>query len=417
MAGTIEIGANVNISGYTFQDSFEQFMFDGGSNPYGAGTGQLIWRRSFTGSTLNPWSSSPAWIDRDMNIFKSWVSFKGDGTTAQDLESMIAGDYDSQILAFINTIPSGQEVLLTFYHEPENNTLDPARWREAQKHLHFLVTSNKGIHDIRTAIVLMSWSFDDISAPDHVDYIPVYAAGDAIPAGFAADDPAFDVFGIDFYSPGTGWYNRNWEAQSLPAGNPYGMVGYLQMMVDGINSYRVNPSFTLSDLEWACGEISGDIAYETDQDGWFADYVYGARDHPSTCSAICWFHNSGWPEFYMYADCQAWIKTNGNTFDGTPDPVSAGISSTVTYNVEAGTTLVNNDVGLEYNVDGLATSNTEILFDVSGGVATEVGLYWQTDQLLPILSDNSRTMAATPQRLTSGSPTARRPRAPGAEPA
>jgi hypothetical protein len=340
------IGASSRHPNTSLDTSFQHLMTGGASNPLGgAGTGPLRARRTFTsGAPPSNWANTPAASDIPLHgVDLSWWSCKGSVTT------MAAGGYAAALNGLITTFPAQQAGIWTHHHEPENNGFTPAQFRAAQKAFHYHIVTNRGTKDIRTAIVVETRTSDPQGPYDLEDWVPVYQAGDTIPAGYSAGDPAFDLWGWDFYDWDTsGIYKREWGPVS--GGNQLGLTGYIDRIVSIIQSYPGGGGFTRADLVWAIGEIATKKPNAV-ADDWFADIVTNAAADTSICEAICWFDNTGgFGDSYMHPSVQAWIRANGAEF-GNGGPATVEDTLTFPYAVD-GPTVVEDTLTFPYAVDG-----------------------------------------------------------------
>ena len=293
----LRFGAAANIDypppATSLDDSFQELMWGGRSNS-GSGTGQLKTRRTFrSGDGMVPWDSGPWKTDVTRhNVEVSWVSFHGNHTT----NGMTDGTYDAGILSFINSVPAGHQVWMTFHHEPENDGVNAADWRAAQKYFHTYVSNNKGSKDIKVAPILMAVTLDPLGGRTLSDWIPLHSAG----------VPAFDFFGFDMYDFDTqGQWKKHWAPVS--GGNQLGVTGFLDRVVTTIGG-----SFTRSNLAWACAEL-GTKKTGTAAASWFGELVEGAEADTAECYGYTWFHNDhtghGAP-WNMPDAIQDWIKAS-----------------------------------------------------------------------------------------------------------
>ena len=317
MAGVLKIGAAANIDTppTSLDDSFADLETGGDSNTTGAGTGPLEVRRTFrnaanpglTSWTLGPWST-----DITLHgVSVSWISFKG------GLWNMTNGDFDNGIDAFMSSMPNGHHAVMTFRHEPENDNIDAALWRDAQKYFHHYVRSNAGAFPQKTfevAPVLMGVTFDPQNGDDLTLWVPVYEAGDTVPSGFSIGSPAWDVFGIDFYDLNNdAWRTREW----FPTNGNIGLDSYLSLIVAEVNSYP-GASYSRSQLKYGLAEMGTKKADSpsTEAVDWWEEILSEALADESWLAYITWFHNDaegGNAPWDMPGSIQAEIKTNTAT--------------------------------------------------------------------------------------------------------
>lgn len=338
------------------------------TSPFAArgGTGDLRGRRTFrsSGGMVN-WGSGPWSMDiTRFGVEVSWVSFKGSAT------NMNAGNYDTSITNFISSVPSGHKVIITWRHEPEDdsdlNSSNGSTWRDGQKHLHKLVLDNKGSKDILVAPVLQAYTFDPQSGRTLEDWVPVYESGDTIPSGLAAGDPAWDVFGIDMYDRSTDAgtiYTRWWNPRPPGTGNQLGMTGHLDRIVDIVNTYSGGEDFTRADLHWGYGELAtkyggiegrGTVA---DALEWWDELVAGVQADTATCHGVFFFqsdHGGQASPHDLPSTVQADIKAAGAFYADTVTPLIE--YQTVTLNMlfdvaETGTPIEYQTVTLNMRFD------------------------------------------------------------------
>jgi hypothetical protein len=109
------------------------------------------------------------------------VSFKA------DTAGVLAGRYDSRLRQWFRSAPTGHRTYWTYWHEPENDGVDKARYRKAWQHIERIAAAT-GNHQLRSTLILMCWSLDPKSGRLWKDYYP----GDA----------TIDVLGFDCYNTG-----------------------------------------------------------------------------------------------------------------------------------------------------------------------------------------------------------------------
>lgn len=125
---------------------------------------------------------------------KSWSKIAGDvGSTPvsvsfrTDPGAINSGRYDAQLRQWFATAPTNRPTYWTYFHEPENNTVDKAAYRQAWRHIAGLADT-AGNPQLKSTLVLMCWTLDAKSGRNWRDW---YAGDDVI-----------DVMGFDCYNGG-----------------------------------------------------------------------------------------------------------------------------------------------------------------------------------------------------------------------
>lgn len=342
---TLTLGASANHPATSLNQSFQDLMTGGPSNPFGGnGTGPLRSRRTFTsGPPPSSWANTPASSDVPLHgVALSWWSCKPNLTT------LLAGGYNANLDGLIATFPANHSGIWTMQHEPENNGFPASQYRAAQKYFHTYITENRGAKDIRTAPVITSQTSDPSGNFDLIDWVPVYQSGDDLPTGYSIGDPAFDLWAWDFYDFNTGGiYGRAWGP--VAGGNQLGLTGYIDGLVDIINGYPGGSGFTRADLSWGLGEV-GTLKTGAASATWWADLVTNAAADTSDAVTFCYWDSAAAHVWYMQPQMQAWITANGTVFgNGTPAVVEDTL--TFVYDV-AGASVIEDTLTFPYAVDG-----------------------------------------------------------------
>lgn len=138
-------------------------------------------KRSFSSNIP---STAPTILSTDFGKRASWHSVKSSWT------GLVAGNDDTALTSFLNSIPPDHELMLTYAHEPENdNPLNQevarsAEWRAAQAYFYDLVKSVRP--QTLVGPILMAYTYNPSSGRDPENWTP---------------NPAkMDFFGIDAYS-------------------------------------------------------------------------------------------------------------------------------------------------------------------------------------------------------------------------
>lgn len=109
------------------------------------------------------------------------VSFKA-GTSM-----ILSGQHDAQLRRWFAEAPTGRLTYWTYWHEPENDTVDKAAYRRAWAHIAALADQARNPR-LHATMILMCWTLNPHSGRDWHDY---YAGGDVI-----------DVMAFDCYNKG-----------------------------------------------------------------------------------------------------------------------------------------------------------------------------------------------------------------------
>lgn len=120
-------------------------------------------------------------IDRKVHGTPVVVSFKADPA------AVVAGRYDDRFRQWFAEAPRGRVTHWTYWHEPENDEVDLATYRQAWQHLDDLADAAAN-PDLRSTLILMCWTLSPKSGRDFADYYP---GGESI-----------DVLGFDCYNNG-----------------------------------------------------------------------------------------------------------------------------------------------------------------------------------------------------------------------
>src|SRR4051794_16472654 len=76
--------------------------------------GQLNARRSYDDYLPATYAQSKASIDPELHVVSCW-------SAKPDMARVASGELDAAFNAFLDSIPRGQQVWTTFWHEPEND--------------------------------------------------------------------------------------------------------------------------------------------------------------------------------------------------------------------------------------------------------------------------------------------------------
>jgi hypothetical protein len=109
------------------------------------------------------------------------VSFKNDPA------AILSGRHDAELRQWFADAPTDRTTHWTYWHEPENDSVDLALYRQAWQHLSALADS-AGNPRLRSTLILMCWTLARASGRDWRDYYP--------------GDEAIDVMGFDCYNTG-----------------------------------------------------------------------------------------------------------------------------------------------------------------------------------------------------------------------
>lgn len=125
---------------------------------------------------------------------KSWSSITSKiGSTPvvasfrPDPGAVIAGRHDSELRQWFANAPTNRPTFWTYWHEPEDNNVNGAQYRQAWRHINNLA-EKAGNPRLKSTLILMCWTLDPKSGRDWRNY---YAGNDVI-----------DVLGFDCYNGG-----------------------------------------------------------------------------------------------------------------------------------------------------------------------------------------------------------------------
>lgn len=103
------------------------------------------------------------------------VSIKPPGIPTQGLREVASGRYDAELLSWFVSLPRRCDV--AFYHEPENDGVDPEAYRSAFDRVASLLPSEQ-----RPVVCLMAWTWDPRSGRRPEDWLPDGARALAVDA-------------------------------------------------------------------------------------------------------------------------------------------------------------------------------------------------------------------------------------------
>jgi hypothetical protein len=109
------------------------------------------------------------------------VSFRADPA------SVISGRYDSELRQWFADAPTSRPTWWTYWHEPENDSVNPALYRQAWTHLRSVADTARNAQ-LRSTLILMCWTLDPNSHRDWRSWYP--------------GDNVIKVLGFDCYNTG-----------------------------------------------------------------------------------------------------------------------------------------------------------------------------------------------------------------------
>lgn len=177
--------------------------------------------RMFFPGLPKPWSQ----IRADVNRTPVVVSFKappGD---------VVAGKYDAQLRQWFADAPTDRRTFWTYWHEPENDGVNQAQYREAWRHIRDLADQADN-RRLRATLILMCWTLDDRSGRDWKDYY--------------AGDRTIQVLGFDCYNTAQAdGYYRDPAVMLKPVidvatsvGKPWGIAEFGSLVVEEDGGHR-----------------------------------------------------------------------------------------------------------------------------------------------------------------------------------
>jgi len=206
--------SKVKFGGTVYENKGESYQqaYDRVSRAYG---GSLDAVRMFYPGLPQSWRSIRSKVGQTPLV----VSFKA------DTAGVLAGRYDSRLREWFDHAPTGHRTYWTYWHEPENDAVDKAKYRKAWQHIDALAEAAHN-RKLKSTLILMCWSLSPASGRHWKDY---YAGGGTI-----------DVLGFDCYNTGrkSGVY-RDPKAILAPArraassvGKPWGVAEFGSTVVD-----------------------------------------------------------------------------------------------------------------------------------------------------------------------------------------
>jgi hypothetical protein len=175
VAGKASTG-KVKFGGTVYEQQGESFAeaYDRVSRAYG---GSLDAVRMFYPGLPKSWRSIRSKVGSTPLV----VSFKA------DTAGVLSGRYDRRLTQWFEHAPTGHRTFWTYWHEPENDSVDTAKYRQAWKHINALAAAADN-PELRSTLILMCWTLSPGSGRDWKDY---YAGGRTV-----------DVLGFDCYNTG-----------------------------------------------------------------------------------------------------------------------------------------------------------------------------------------------------------------------
>lgn len=243
-----------------------------------AKVGEMGIRRSYDTGMPTTWANSQAARTSGHGIV-NWLSVRPNAA------AMAAGTLDTAVTAFANSIPAGEQVILTPLHEPENNTnqTSAATWRAAVQRFYTVVKAARP--STRVGPVLQGWTWDPKSGRSVADW--------TIPAAYC------DFYGIDFYNgyhypltgnspiwtPPIGTQVANFQAFCDNLGvqgacGEFGSSDDTTLLYQGVQATTANPN-PQHKIDWAAGYI--DYAHKH---GWLAMCYFDAYKPGDTDPSI-----------------------------------------------------------------------------------------------------------------------------------
>jgi hypothetical protein len=109
------------------------------------------------------------------------VSFKADP------RAVLSGQYDAELRQWFAEAPTDRATYWTYWHEPENDPVDPTAYRQAWQHVAALADEAAN-PELRSTLVLMCWTLSPKSGRDWRSWYP--------------GDDTIDVMAFDCYNTG-----------------------------------------------------------------------------------------------------------------------------------------------------------------------------------------------------------------------
>jgi hypothetical protein len=139
--------------------------------------GSLDAVRMFFRGLPQSWSSIIAKVGHTPVV----VSFKSDPA------AVVAGRYDAQLRQWFAEAPTGRPTFWSYWHEPEDDSVSPAAYRAAWRHIARLA-DRAGNAELRSTMILMCWTLSPKSGRDWHNYYP--------------GNDVIDVMAFDCYNTG-----------------------------------------------------------------------------------------------------------------------------------------------------------------------------------------------------------------------
>jgi hypothetical protein len=152
--------------------------------------GRLNARRSYDEALPVSYAKSKASIDPGLQVASCW-------SAKPDMSQVASGSFDKAINTFLDSIPTGQRVWITFWHEPENDIgagMSLADWNNGIIRMAQLIEAT-GRPDLHSAVCMMGWTWNPVNPDNPDNYRPACEAVDLL---------AVDVYGETYYGPPDG---------------------------------------------------------------------------------------------------------------------------------------------------------------------------------------------------------------------
>ena len=123
--------------------------------------GKLDAVRMFFPKLPTSWTKIQANVDTTPLV----VSFRADPA------GVISGRYDRELRQWFDDAPTGRTTWWSYWHEPENDSVNTAQYRKAWAHIRNLADS-AGNAQLRATLILMCWTLDSKSGRSWRNYYP-----------------------------------------------------------------------------------------------------------------------------------------------------------------------------------------------------------------------------------------------------
>ncbi|MFC4783450.1 glycosyl hydrolase [Nocardioides sp. MAHUQ-72] len=154
-------------------ESYEQ-AYQRVTNAYG---GSLDAIRYFFPGLPSSWSK----LNQKVHNTPLVVSFRADPA------AVLAGKYDAQLKQWFADAPTDHRTNWSYWHEPENDSVDKAKYKAAWQHIDKLANAANNPR-LKSTLILMCWSLNPHSGRNWQDWYP--------------GDSTIDVLGFDCYNTG-----------------------------------------------------------------------------------------------------------------------------------------------------------------------------------------------------------------------